>query len=82
MLQNEKIPFCTRCVYVRVLISVLFSVLFPVVNSRKLFEIHVVILRINQIALSICVALSFRTHIEQLNCIMGTQTCRTDCVVN
>jgi hypothetical protein len=83
MLQNEEIPFCTRCVYVRVLISILFSALFPLVNSRKLFEIHVkVILRINQIALSICVALSFRTHVERLNCIMGTQTCRSDCVIN
>jgi hypothetical protein len=38
MLKNEKLPFCTRCIYVHVLIIVLFSILFPEVNSRKLLK--------------------------------------------
>jgi hypothetical protein len=36
----------------------------------------------NKIALNICVALSFRTHVERLDCVMGTRTRRSGYVVN
>jgi hypothetical protein len=35
-----------------------------------------------QIALNICVVLSFWTHVERLNYIVGTQTRRSDYVIN
>jgi hypothetical protein len=35
-----------------------------------------------QIALNICVALSFWAHVERLNCIVGTQTRRSDYILN
>jgi hypothetical protein len=35
-----------------------------------------------QIALNICVALSFWAHVERLNCIVGTQTRRSDYIIN
>jgi hypothetical protein len=34
------------------------------------------------IALNICVALSFLTHVERLNCIVGTRTCRSGSIMN
>jgi hypothetical protein len=36
----------------------------------------------NKIALNICVALSFRTHLVQLDCVMGTRTSRSGYIVN
>ena len=35
-----------------------------------------------QIALNICVALSFWAHVERLNDIVGTQTRRSDYIIN